>query len=175
MTTTQRRAETLRRVRHLVRTLPHITRDGDNAAFVCGTVLPMYGDLLSARTVQVIRWAYGLDGEPESYEATSDGETVAFDILGPGIKSPLGNGHDRIYAWHRQQRSDPERHVWTLWEANAWLRRGWIEFGMSRRQAWAQWLIMAGPSAAIWYPGGRWARMVRGWRAWRSRFRPVAG
>ena len=89
--------------------------DGDNSVFVVWHLLPFLH--LSERDKQVVRWAYGYDGESKNYEIESDGETFVKDwVLGGKIKSPQGVTHD--YTNRVPDHQTPDGHVWTRPESN---------------------------------------------------------
>lgn len=92
-----------------------LVRDGNNAWYVLSYVIPFLH--LSQADKQVMRWAYGADGESKSYEIESDGETGVTDFfLGGAIKSPGGVVHD--YLNRVPGHKTPDKKVWTLMQAN---------------------------------------------------------
>lgn len=98
----------------------HLDFHGDNRKFVVETFLPAIPSL-PPRVVQVIRWAYGYDGSPRSFEQESDGSTVVPDqFLGGLIKEPWGVAHDMLCALLEAGLSTPDGHVWTWLEAANW-------------------------------------------------------
>ncbi len=72
---------------------------------------------LSDADKQVIRYAYGFDGELRSYEMESDGETKVKDyFLNGAIKSIQGVVHD--YLNRVPAHTTPDGHTWTRQESN---------------------------------------------------------
>lgn len=98
----------------------------DNRRFVIEDWLPHL--CAPPDVLQVIRWAYGYDGEVKSYEHASDGSTGVPDRAMNGlIKEPAGVAHDYLNRCPRH--ITPDGHRWTMLETCAWYRRALIVFG----------------------------------------------
>ena len=114
--------------------LDRLKWDGDNRDFVVHCVLPLM--TLDNDVRQVIRWAYGYDGEHGSTESWSDGSSVVPDKFFCGVaKDPHGVGHDYLHLLSHHGLADPLRHVWTFREAADWYRRASQQFGDGSRTA----------------------------------------
>jgi len=109
---------------------------GDNREFVIECVLPRMR--LDDDIRQVIRWAYGYDGEPHSSEQWSDGTSLVSDRFFFGLaKDPHGVGHDYLHRLSHGPLADPARHSWTFREAADWYRRASVQFGDG--SVWSFW------------------------------------
>ncbi len=101
---------------------------GDNRKFVIECVIPLM--TLDPDIRQVIRWAYGYDGEDRSIEAWSDGSTGVKNRFFDGrAKDPHGVGHDYLHRLSHLHIADPSRHIWTFRKAADWYKRASIQFG----------------------------------------------
>jgi len=120
--------------------------DGDNRHFIVEDLLPRM--VMRQATRQVIRWAYGYDGEGKSWEMESDGSTLVPDMfMGGLVKEPYGVGHDYLCRLLRKGVRTPDGHLWTWAEAAAWYRDAVTDFGFPFR-AWWRWFGLR--VAGIW-------------------------
>jgi hypothetical protein len=130
--------------------------DGDNREFVIECVLPLM-TWVTPDVRQVIRWAYGYDGEKQSIEQWSDGTSLVKDKFFDNIaKDPHGVGHDYLHWLSHRRLADPSRRIWTFREAADWYRKASIQFGDGK--AWSFWKrfgldLVAWP---VWGPRGRY-------------------
>lgn len=103
-----------------------ISWHADNRMFVIEEYIPRLK--CPPDVLQVLRWAYGYDGEAKSYEHASDGSTAVPDrSLNGLIKEPPGVGHD--YLNRVKDHCTPDGHIWTIAETCRWYRRALIAFG----------------------------------------------
>lgn len=121
---------------------------GDNRVFVVEELLPCMN--LRPETRQVIRWAYGYDGERKSYEHESDGSSVVPDRFMMGlIKEPVGVGHD--YLNRVMRHTTPDGHRWTMNETCLWYAHGCIDFNYPVVLAWTRY-------TGLWFSSPCWWR-----------------
>ena len=121
--------------------------DGDNRRFVIEDWLTRLN--APDDVYQVIRWAYGYDGELDSWEMRSDGSTIVPDRSMNGLlKEPPGVGHDYLnrVAYH----ITPDDHEWTCAATNRWYRRAMAVYGYHPLRRWVRWI---GLTVSGWMPG----------------------
>ena len=143
----------------------HASWDGDNRVLVNNIlrITPFVHDDVR----KVIRWAYGFDDSPCSFEGLSDGSTVVKDVfLGGIIKEPYGVGHDMIFMLHHLGLADPSGHVWTWWESNRWYRRGMRTMCPAfEARAAVRWFGLTAGSWVVWsYPRDPLSKQMRAMR-----------
>ena len=125
---------------------PDLHYDGDNSEFVILAVLPFLH--LSDYDKQVVRWAYGYDGEPRSYELESDGETGVKDyFLGGSIKCPAGVCHDFINRILDHTTADGK--VWKRQQSNQLYLRLAKSLGYPPMLRWRRWMFLS--STWFWW------------------------
>lgn len=113
---------------------------GDNSEFVVLSVLPFLK--LSEYDKQVMRWAYGYDGEKKNYELESDGETGVKDyFLNGDIKSPAGVVHD--YINRVPEHTTPDGKVWTRQQSNQLYLRIAKALGYPPLLRWRRWAFLS--------------------------------
>jgi hypothetical protein len=140
-----------------------LTWAGDNRKFVVEVLLPVMRVDDDVR--QVIRWAYGYDGEHESCEQASDGSTLIDDRFFHGrAKDPFGVGHDYLHKLSRLGIADPSRKIWTFRQAADWYCRARAQFGEPAERGF--WLRLGLDLVGWMYWGGR-KRPLRRSRRWR--------
>ena len=101
--------------------------DKNHAAFFIGQVLPILGLPIKIRRIAVEAYLSG-------YENYSDGSSVVPDGFRYGnTKDWQGVTHDYIFHLHRERMTDAYGHYWSLAEANAMYRKGWICDGQRLR------------------------------------------
>lgn len=121
--------------------------NGDNREFVVDCVLPLM-TWVTPDVRQVIRWAYGYDGEKQSLEHWSDGSTLVPDKFFNGLaKDPHGVGHDYLHWLSHHNLADPARHKWTFREAADWYYQASKQFGDGR---WTPLLRRLGLDLVAW-------------------------
>ena len=102
---------------------------GDNREFVVECVLPLM-TWLDDDVRQVVRWAYGYDGEAQSLESWSDGSSAVRNRFFDGLaKDPHGVGHDYLHWLSHRDLADPARRSWTFMQAADWYKRASKQFG----------------------------------------------
>lgn len=102
----------------------------DNRYFVVEILLPRLN--LPNDVRQVVRWAYGYDGEQSSYERRSNGSSCVPDnFMGSIIKEPAGVGHDYLFSKRGYTLPNGER--WGWWKCNWWYLRAQWHFGYPLR------------------------------------------
>ena len=113
---------------------------GDNSEFICDHLLPKLK--LSDYDKQVVRWAYGKDGETKSYELESDGETGVHDFfLGGVLKAPNGVVHDFINRVPKHTTLDG--HTWTRQQSNNLYLRVSKAIGYPPMLRWRRWAFLS--------------------------------
>ena len=123
-------------------------RDGDNSDFVVDHLLPFLH--LSDADKQVLKWAYGKDGEKKSYELESDGETGVKDyFLSGSIKSPAGVVHD--YINRVPGHTTPDGRIWTRQESNNLYLRVAKAIGYPFLLRWRRYLFLT--ITSFWWAG----------------------
>ena len=103
--------------------------DEDNSMFVVDYLLPHLGPRPEVR--QVIRWAYGFDGSPRSYEKESDGSSLVHDWYMNGIiKEPFGVAHDMLWILKGETGKciTPDGREWSWWDTNVWYKKAMDDF-----------------------------------------------
>ena len=111
--------------------------NGDNSIFVVQDWLPRLN--APSDVLKVIRWAYGYDGSPHSWEMLSDGSTIVSDEAMNGlIKGPPGVAHDYLNRTPNHQ--TPDEHTWTCAQTNRLYRRACKVFGYSWLRRWVRWV-----------------------------------
>ena len=113
----------------------------DHRDYVIGRIIPSMRLSSKVRRIAVEAYLAG-------YEMVSDGSSVVPDQW--NWKDIWGVMHDYIFYLHRMGRADAYGHKWTLAEANAAYRDGWIASGHTAR-GWAWWVGLTAGSWWIWY------------------------
>jgi hypothetical protein len=115
----------------------------DHSYFIIGRILPILRPDIMVYRIAVEAYLAGM-------EPVSDGSSVVPDAARYGrIKDWQGVMHDYIFWLHHVKLSDAFGHVWTLAEANAAYRHGWVVDGQRfRGNVW--WLGLTVGSWAIW-------------------------
>ena len=132
----------------------HLTLDGDNREFVVNCVLPMMH--LDNDIRQVIRWAYGFDGEQKSHEHWSDGSSLVRNKFFDGLaKDPHGVGHDYLHLLSHHSLADPHRHTWGFRDAADWYYRASKQFGDGPKTAFLRRLGLDFVAWPLWGPRTR--------------------
>jgi hypothetical protein len=135
--------------------------DTDNRALVAWTIDQLQ---LCGSSRRVIRWAYGYDGSPCSFEGIGNGTSAMKDMYFDNcVKNPYGTGHDMLFILHHldlplPDGSKPDLHWCNDWYDDAMEDFGWdTEDDVERLGLY----LFSLPFWWGWAPEGRKLRRLR--------------